>query len=144
MKKRARSSSSCAAAAASSGVRSVKDDATPFSLGFKLYQPHYDRDGTFRSQPRLRSQHYSSCGPQQPSSLQLALTRLFNLMQTSPSKCQTDVSYLVQDQEFRAHSMVILAWSRPLHAKASLWKADPRRKKSDPPVTWPRGHVSCT
>jgi hypothetical protein len=84
-----------ATAAVQPAPRAVKDDATPFSLGFNLCQPHYDhRDGTFQSQPRLRT-HASSC-QQPPSSLQQALTRLFNLMQTSPSKCQTDVSYLVR------------------------------------------------
>ena len=56
------------------------------------------------------------------SALQEASSRLWGLMQTSPSKCRADCSFLVGDQEFFSHACMILAWSRPLFTQLSIWK----------------------
>jgi uncharacterized membrane protein YgcG len=56
----------------------------------------------------------------EPSAFTDAYTRLWALMQTSPSHCHTDASFLVGAREVFVHSAVLLAWSRPLHSHIQL------------------------
>jgi hypothetical protein len=82
-------------------------------------------DGTVAVNTNVSAQHpSSSIIVSSPTALQDAFGRLHELMQTSPTRCKTDASFLVGPREFFVHSAVILAWSRPLHVQLSTWKSE--------------------
>ena len=65
-----------------------------------------------------------------------ASTRLWALMQSSPSKSHCDASFLVGSKEIFVHSSVVLAWSRPLHSQIQLWRSNGVQLQNVDPVAF--------